>query len=673
MSNRHWLETAEYTSLAVSAIGSIAATVSQQVVFAAAPISVSLALGTLNRNRLQQQAQQTAQVALTQVDQQFKGQIESVQEQLKTLPLPPEPFDPSDLQAQIARTQAAVVTLQQDAEATVGEVRQYLDGKLEVLQSQLETGLSQIPPVFDPQYLEVALEQVGSAITQLSEGLTAVQACLTPLQAIDLNPLHQQVSQLQSNLQSQAEGSEARSASLQAQLNQLSQQFEQLERVNRTAVQPHLSELTAKLKPTAEAIAIPTKQLAALSQQVSTKAEHQKVAELSDALRQLQQQLEQLPPPPQPFDPIPLQADIKGLRSQASDLQQQVEEVRLSFTELGIDERLEQTRNAITTLEHKSQEFLTRQELTPWQQTVIDRVDHGVISLKIELEMLNQAFAERPEQSLAQRSEELQQQIQGLEAWLKDLDTSFEVLHDRTRNLPLIQQQLEELMTNTGKVSELETTLAKLSEELAGQVDEAVGQRVTEINQLLEQMRPGYEYKLVYDRHESRKYLLQAAQQAQKRLILVCPWPHWGIRWNGFELTKHLRSFLDMKKGQIDVGWGHWQDLESDSVRLSSGPIRERLKAMPKSMYTGLNQLENLEKAYPTRFRLKLLGTHEKFLVCDRQFAMLGSHNFLTSSDKSEERELGLYTTDPRIIDELIKRFEDAKDLEQQKTWKVTA
>ncbi|MEP0874004.1 phospholipase D-like domain-containing protein [Trichocoleus desertorum AS-A10] len=672
MSNRHWLETAEYTSLAASAIGSIAATVSQQVVFAAAPISVSLALGTLNRNRLQQ-AQQTSQVAITQVDQQFRGQIESVQQQLKTLPPPPEPFDPSDLQAQIAKTQTAIATLQQDAEATVTEVRQYLDSKLEGLQAQLQTELSQIPPVFNPQYLEVTLAQVDSAITELSKGLAAVQACLVPLQAIDLNPLHQQVSQLQKSLEAQAEGSETRSASLQTQLNQLSQQIEQLERVNRTAVQPHISELAAKLKPTVEATAILTKQLAALIHQVGTKAEHQKVAELRDAILQLQQQLDQLPPPPQPFDPTPLQVDIKGLRSQANDLQQQVQEVRLSVTDLGKDERLEQVRNAITTLEQKSQEFLTNQELAPWQQTVVDRVDHGVTSLKIELEMLNRAFTERREQSLAQQSEELQQQIQDLEAWLKSLDTSFEVLHDRTRNLDVMQQQLEQLIRGAGKVNELETTLAELSQGLAEQVDEVVDKRIVGINQLLQQMQPSHEYKLIYDRHQSREILFKAVKQAQERLILVCPWLYKGIQWNERELVDYFKTFLSVPNSQIEIGWGHWQDINSDKVRRSSGLLRERLKAY-SDMYSALEDLEDLERQYPKQFKLKLLGTHEKFLVCDRQFAMLGSHNFLSSSDYARrEREVGLYTTDPRIINELVKRFESAKDLEQQKTWKITA
>ncbi|MBD2122402.1 phospholipase D-like domain-containing protein [Trichocoleus sp. FACHB-262] len=648
MSNRHWLESAEYASLAASAIGSVAATVSQQVVFAAAPISVSLALGTLNRNRLQQ-TQQVAQVAITQVDQQFKGQIESVQQQLKTLPPPPEPFDSTDLQTQITRTQTAVANLQQDAEATVTEVRQYLDEKLEVLQSQLQTGLSQIPPVFNPQYLEVKLEQVESAITQLSEGLTAVQACLIPLQAIDLNPLHQNVSQLQSNLQAQAEGSESQTASLQAQLKKLSQQIEQLERVNKTAVQPHISELTPKLKPTVEATAILTKQLAALSHQVGTKAEHQKVAELSDAVSQLQQQLEQLPPPPQPFDPTPLETDIKGLRSQAHDLQQQVQEVRLSVTELGVDERLEQTKNAITTLEKKSLEFLTKQELTPWQQTVVDRFDHGMTSLKIELEMLNQAFAERPEQSLAQRSEELQQQIQDLEAWLKNLDTSFEVLHDRTRNLDAMQQQLKSLLAAKEKGNELEIALATLSEEFSGRVDAAIEECLIDLKQLLLDAQSTYSYELVFDRSDSRRYLIQALERSQKQLIMVCPWPSTYSIDN--TVLQKLRNVL-RRNVQVDIGWGHLRDIRN-------GDIGTGWK------YSALPKLKRLAEEYPNQLRLKLLGTHEKFLVCDSDFALVGSHNFLLSSDSSSEREAGLYTTDPRIINGLMKRFESARDLEQ--------
>ncbi|WP_287275581.1 MULTISPECIES: hypothetical protein [unclassified Okeania] len=48
--------------------------------------------------------------------------------------------------------------------------------------------------------------------------------------------------------------------------------------------------------------------------------------------------------------------------------------------------------------------------------------------------------------------------------------------------------------------------------------------------------------------------------------------------------------------------------------------------------------LQELEESYPGLFRLKLLGTHENFLVCDEKFAFVGSHNFLASGEESLER-----------------------------------
>ncbi|WP_293077786.1 hypothetical protein [Okeania sp. SIO3B5] len=44
--------------------------------------------------------------------------------------------------------------------------------------------------------------------------------------------------------------------------------------------------------------------------------------------------------------------------------------------------------------------------------------------------------------------------------------------------------------------------------------------------------------------------------------------------------------------------------------------------------YNALVDLQELEESYPGLFRLKLLGTHENFLVCDEKFTFVGSHNF---------------------------------------------
>jgi phosphatidylserine/phosphatidylglycerophosphate/cardiolipin synthase-like enzyme len=72
-----------------------------------------------------------------------------------------------------------------------------------------------------------------------------------------------------------------------------------------------------------------------------------------------------------------------------------------------------------------------------------------------------------------------------------------------------------------------------------------------------------------------------------------------------------------------------------------------------------LPELEKLERCFSSQFKLKLLETHEKFLVCDKKFAVVGNHNILVSNVNSEEREVGLRTDAPLVIAALIERFEN--------------
>ncbi|PSB30487.1 phospholipase D-like domain-containing protein [Chlorogloea sp. CCALA 695] len=294
----------------------------------------------------------------------------------------------------------------------------------------------------------------------------------------------------------------------------------------------------------------------------------------------------------------------------------------------------------------------------------------------------------------------LQQEVVEVQELVRSLDASAAELHDRTRNLAQMQQNLDTVQETTCSLNQRTTLLenridtfelsikqhldslqqltigyikaddferlrAKLSQELTEQIEATVEQRVAEINYFLKEIQPKYEYKLVCDRDQSRSFLLKAAKEAKERLILVCPWLHWGIRWNDGELLNLFYKLLGKPNSSIEIGWGHYLDMENKQVRSSSTSLRQSLKTHGK-MYTALPQLEKLEKDYPQQFKLKLLGTHEKFLVCDRAWAMLGSHNFLSSGDKSQEREVGLWTNDPYIVNELTKRFEKAKDLEHQ-------
>jgi hypothetical protein len=150
---------------------------------------------------------------------------------------------------------------------------------------------------------------------------------------------------------------------------------------------------------------------------------------------------------------------------------------------------------------------------------------------------------------------------------------------------------------------------------------------------------------------------MQALEKTQKRLIIVCPWlSKYGIE---DEVIGKFKALLESRNSCIDIGWGYRKDWENGTVGDWSNSINGW-------KYSALPELIKLEERYPGRFRLKALGTHEKFLVCDSNFAMLGSHNFLTSSSKSNEREIGLRTTESRIIQDMITRFDNASALKVQ-------
>ncbi|WP_460203829.1 phospholipase D-like domain-containing protein [Scytonema sp. NUACC21] len=172
-----------------------------------------------------------------------------------------------------------------------------------------------------------------------------------------------------------------------------------------------------------------------------------------------------------------------------------------------------------------------------------------------------------------------------------------------------------------------------------------------DINHLLKAIEP-YSYELVFDRSGSRAILIEALQKAQNFLILVCPWltpvgmPDWVIQQLEILLKKDVL---------VQIGWGRSDDLKQG-------------KTDDTFWYGALPRLLKLQDKYPEKFHLKALGTHEKFLVYD-DVAFLGSHNLLTSGKYSNEREVGLLTTDPRIVQGLIKRFNQPLNLEHQRTY----
>ncbi|MGD1715496.1 pentapeptide repeat-containing protein [Dapis sp. BLCC M172] len=156
-----------------------------------------------------------------------------------------------------------------------------------------------------------------------------------------------------------------------------------------------------------------------------------------------------------------------------------------------------------------------------------------------------------------------------------------------------------------------------------------------------------YENQLVFDSSGIRGVLIEALSTVESRLIIVCPW--FTSKGIDESLLEKFKGFLD-RGCQVDIGWGYL----GDGSNIGKG-----------WKYNALTDLQELEKSYPGLFRLKLLGTHENFLVCDEKFAFVGSHNFLASGEESSEREVGIRSSDRQIIEGLIDRFDNAEFLEK--------
>ena len=148
--------------------------------------------------------------------------------------------------------------------------------------------------------------------------------------------------------------------------------------------------------------------------------------------------------------------------------------------------------------------------------------------------------------------------------------------------------------------------------------------------------------------------MLQSLYQVQEHLVLVCPWLSHGF-------TADIESMMVQRLSQgihISIGFGYRRDIETGTLFLDGAKVSAN-----NPQYSKLSFINGLASRYPNHFHMKVIGTHEKYLVCDRRLAMLGSHNYLSSIKNDAEREVGLSTTDPNIIDELLKKFESAPDI----------
>jgi uncharacterized protein YjbI with pentapeptide repeats len=251
-------------------------------------------------------------------------------------------------------------------------------------------------------------------------------------------------------------------------------------------------------------------------------------------------------------------------------------------------------------------------------------------------------MSSEPEPDLVTRISQLEQQQVQLKKYISSLKRRLDE-HSQQFNTRPELQQLAELQKRLDELCENRVNISSSSETEVSSVEIIPTIPLLETEVIVSSS----ESQLVFDRLGSRSVLLEALEIAEERVIIVCPW------LNCNSIDEHLLQkfrFCLSRNCQIDIGWGY---------------LGDRNKIGKGWRYNALSDLQQLEQDYPDLFRLKLLGTHEKYLVCDDKFAMVGSHNVLTSGVQSAEREVGIRTTDLQIIQGLINRFDESQETEK--------
>ncbi|NJR48641.1 MAG: hypothetical protein HC780_02880 [Leptolyngbyaceae cyanobacterium CSU_1_3] len=220
------LHVIEYTSAVASVVGAIASALSQQVVYVAAPMSLSLCLNLVNRRRFEQQTEQRFNGTIAQIDQRLLNldqqvleqstqttqslteRITHLSEQLITSKQSQNETasDFSELRSQLSQLQERFTTTQQAQNATSTDLGQ-LQTRLSQLNAQLtaiqqhQAGATMSQTGLEAQFSQVR-ENLSQEIQAIRQQLQAATLNLDGLEALQqaFPGLAEQIAQLQDRL-----------------------------------------------------------------------------------------------------------------------------------------------------------------------------------------------------------------------------------------------------------------------------------------------------------------------------------------------------------------------------------------------------------------------------------------------------------------------------------------
>ncbi|MCT7980900.1 tetratricopeptide repeat protein [Laspinema olomoucense] len=554
-------------------------------------------------------------IDLTGVDESLRKIAESVSEAITEIDTRLAPLEAVNLRR-----------IQEDLALQTRDLEQLTSGLAALQQEQgsWQTALASLQEKIEglPQFVAPeALEPLEAALTTLKERVDLLGGFPIPELQDQLEQLADRVNNLPSAIASQSD------------VEQLNQALREV-----TANLAEVRELTTSLENQSE-VSSRLSQLDSIVSELSSRLD-ETLPQERDALRQEVQSLREQ-----------LEWQGSGVpNAVSSEVTHQIHELLEQFNSRPELEQIESLTASVSELDRRLEQLPN-----PSQSPAGGRDAEAIDVLRLEISELRSALAQVSE-SIGHLSDVTPERIERLEVALGQLEGQLEQWRNRPGEVS-VQPQIEQLSQQLKALAthpEVPNNTQQ-SGHLQSLISPAIAQQLYQIESLLEGIK-AHQYELVFDRPSIRAQLFEAIETAEHRLILVCPW----VSRAGLDgtLLQKLEGLLQQGV-QVEIGWGHLRDIEAGEFPIR---INEHWQLDPmakRGLYDALNDLEHLRTQYGDRLQLKVLGTHENFLVCDDKWAMLATHHFLSSSDALPEREVGLRTTDPKIIHGLIERFSE--------------
>ncbi|PZO38242.1 MAG: hypothetical protein DCF17_14870 [Shackletoniella antarctica] len=166
----------------------------------------------------------------------------------------------------------------------------------------------------------------------------------------------------------------------------------------------------------------------------------------------------------------------------------------------------------------------------------------------------------------------------------------------------------------------------------------------------------------------SRHALETALATATRRVLLVWPWASYVTIDEA--LIKQFRQLLE-RGGQLEIGWCHRGDQHDGRLAWRISQRWGTESSQLQLLKTSLNQLLSLRQNYPDRFKFRIMGTAESYLVCDsgtdappentmgHTYAIVSLKALPTQSAAIPDLEAKLRTSEPAVVQALMQRFHD--------------